>query len=255
MARIRYIKPEFFEDEVMAILPERVQLLYIGLWCHMDRDGVVEYSPAVLKSKIFPHTDISKDQFSALIEVLIREKRLRRVEHGGKTYLHCVKFPVHQLIHKNERPKYRIPREILESTVSVPYKDGNGTVIDQKELERELVIGIGMGAGKDAVRIRPATASAGPDRLPIRPDNLEHLKEILGTEYLVDLGAIYQDDAYLKTELGHLYLHFKTEPKKSRKTPTGWRKTVTSWMKRGWNTHLNSLPGQRGRSHGRAVNV
>lgn len=255
MARIRYIKPEFFEDEVMAILPDRVQLLYIGLWCHMDRDGVVEYSPAVLKSKIFPHTDISKDQFAALIEVLVREKRLRRISHNGKTYLHCVKFGVHQLIHKNERPKYRIPKDLLESTVSVPYKDGTSTVLDRKELERELVIGIGMGEGKDASSICPGTAAAGPDQLhPIRPSDIEHLKQIVGTEYLIKLGETYPDELYLKTELKKFHLHFSNEPKKGRKTPRGWRTALTGWMARGWDRYLNSLPGHKF-NHGRAANV
>jgi len=134
MARIRYIKPEFFEDEILAVLPERVQLLFIGLWCHMDRDGVVKYSPAVLKGKIFPHTDIPKDQFESMIEALIREKRIHKFEYEGKTYLHCVNFSKHQMVNKNERPKYKIPKAILESTVVVQYKYSSATEQVSKEL-------------------------------------------------------------------------------------------------------------------------
>ena len=57
MARIRYVKPDFFEDEDISNLARDVRLFYVGLWCQLDRQGLVEERVKFLKKEIFPYDD------------------------------------------------------------------------------------------------------------------------------------------------------------------------------------------------------
>ena len=52
MARIRSLKPEFFKDEDLALLPFEARILYSGLWCYADREGRLEDRPKYLKADI-----------------------------------------------------------------------------------------------------------------------------------------------------------------------------------------------------------
>ena len=54
MARIRTIKPEFWEDEKLVMLPLGCRLFFIGTWNFADDLGVLRYNPVLLKSRIFP---------------------------------------------------------------------------------------------------------------------------------------------------------------------------------------------------------
>ena len=51
MARIRTIKPQFWDDLKIGRLSRDARLLYIGLWNFADDLGVVIADPVWLKSK------------------------------------------------------------------------------------------------------------------------------------------------------------------------------------------------------------
>ena len=57
MARIRTIKPEFWEDEKLAKLPVHARLLFIGTWNFADDNGALLANPVLMKSHIFPYED------------------------------------------------------------------------------------------------------------------------------------------------------------------------------------------------------
>lgn len=68
MARIRTIKPEFWTDEKIVLLPFEARLLFIALWNFADDEGYLVYSPERLKMQIFPNDfDLQMD---ALIDLL-----------------------------------------------------------------------------------------------------------------------------------------------------------------------------------------
>ncbi len=46
MARARNIKPGFFDNEILGELPALTRLLFIGLWCLADREGVYRTAPS-----------------------------------------------------------------------------------------------------------------------------------------------------------------------------------------------------------------
>lgn len=115
MARIRYIKPEFFEDPMMGDLSPTTRLFYIGLWCHLDRNGVVENSSRIFKSKIFAFDqNVSCKDCADMVLELCQHGLLFQFEYQGKKYLYCPGFSKQQNFHIHERPRFNIPIEFLK---------------------------------------------------------------------------------------------------------------------------------------------
>lgn len=99
MARTRNIKPGFFLNDVLGECHPLGRLLFAGLWCQADRNGVVEYRPRRIKAEILPFDD-------ADIEALVVELEARgfvvRFAANGSTWLRVVKFREHQTPHPRE---------------------------------------------------------------------------------------------------------------------------------------------------------
>ena len=99
MARIRTIKPQFWEDTDLAELPFLTRLFYIGVWNFMDRNGVCEANPRILKRNIFPYDDVD---VPAVLAELISAGFLISFRVGEKEYIKCPAFTKHQHIRKDE---------------------------------------------------------------------------------------------------------------------------------------------------------
>lgn len=93
----------------------------------------------------------------------------------------------------------------------------------------------------------PLKKRAAPSK-PISPKNLENLFEIVGKEFLDELHELYPDEKYLTNESRKLFMYFRDNPKKNLKTPAGWRRTIQSWMGRGWDRYVNGLPVNKRRA-------
>ncbi|MGZ3694110.1 MAG: hypothetical protein ACXWQO_07910 [Bdellovibrionota bacterium] len=121
MARIRYIKPDFFEDTDIAELSIEARLLYIGLWTLMDRGGFFPFEPRLIKKNIFGYDDkITAIRVSHLLAELVTRKFLYIIAHDGKEYLFCPSLKDHQKFHKDEKPKYVIPQQITDDALAAP---------------------------------------------------------------------------------------------------------------------------------------
>jgi hypothetical protein len=107
MARIRYLKPDFFKDEDVAGLEYWVRLLFQGLWGIADRAGRLEDRPSRIKAELFPY-DSSVDVEQGL-QILGRSKCssrrpfIIRYEADGQKYIQIVKWHKHQKPHHTER--------------------------------------------------------------------------------------------------------------------------------------------------------
>jgi len=144
MARIRYLKPEFFEDEDIASLPYWVRLLFQGLWVLADKEGRLEDRPSRIHIKIFPYEpkiDIEKG-----LEILTRPKKysprpfIIRYQVNGERYIQIVNWKKHQRPHHTEK----------ESEIPEPQEDtkNNGYLTVKERLSNgECQEGIGMGKG------------------------------------------------------------------------------------------------------------
>lgn len=106
MARIRTIKPEFFDDEHLCELPFEARLCFIGLWTQADKAGRMEDRPKRLKARIFPFDDVDMD---SLLSALHREGFIVRYEVDGRAFL-AVK---HTSWSKHQRPRQDEPESTL----------------------------------------------------------------------------------------------------------------------------------------------
>jgi hypothetical protein len=117
--RIRTIKPEFFEDELLSDLEvsnpgQYIMLTYAGLWGMSDRNGTFEWSPRVLHVHILP---LIAYDFDETLRILEASKRIRRFVVDGKMYGHILTFKKHQRINgkeAQENSKYPISTAFLE---------------------------------------------------------------------------------------------------------------------------------------------
>ncbi len=73
MARIRTIKPEFWQNETLAKLPAETRLLAIALLNHSDDHGYFQASPQLVRAACFPFSEDS----------VIVQRGLRELSNAG----------------------------------------------------------------------------------------------------------------------------------------------------------------------------
>ena len=99
MARIRYIKPEFFSDEDLAELKFETRLTFAGLWCFADRLGRLEDRPKFLKAMIFPYDNVDMEK---QLQALSAKPFIQRYEVEGKKFIQIINWEKHQKPHHTE---------------------------------------------------------------------------------------------------------------------------------------------------------
>jgi len=114
MARIRSIKPEFFESEDVAALSFRERVLWIGLWVHCDNYGRCKDNVRLVKKNVFPLDQVSLAEVEQDLVSLAGHGRIVRYEVDGKGYLAVVNWDRHQHIARPGLPKYPAPPPAVE---------------------------------------------------------------------------------------------------------------------------------------------
>ena len=139
MARIRTIKPEFWEDEKLAKLPVHARLLFIGTWNFADDNGALLANPVLMKSHIFPYEDIGISTISEWIDMLVENGMLIRTTYNGKDYLVIRKFLIHQKINRKSI-RINIPLPVVLQVIN-EYNKTHGVLTESSLQEREQGIG------------------------------------------------------------------------------------------------------------------
>jgi 5-methylcytosine-specific restriction endonuclease McrA len=113
MARIRNIKPEFFDDEDLARTSRGARLLFVGLWVLADREGRFGWRPAWIKMHVFPYDqDLAVEP---LLEELVAGEFIVRYAVNGRIYGHVPTWRRHQIPGRDEPPS-EIPEPTGELT-------------------------------------------------------------------------------------------------------------------------------------------
>lgn len=115
MARKRSLQPGYVESAAIEKLSFTARYLDQNLWCHLDGNGMIEESPSLIKSKVFPRDDMASSQVTVLLQELIRGGRLFSLEVDGKRWLYRKDFRKEQRIYSDEQRKTLVNREILDS--------------------------------------------------------------------------------------------------------------------------------------------
>jgi hypothetical protein len=234
VARIRYLKPGFFDDTELAELSRDARMLYAGLWCYSDRDGISEDDPKLIKRNIFPYDDdLTIKAITALLDEIVLGGFLRRFTYDGKKYFYCPTLSKHQNFHKDEKARFHIPIDVVRACMQhgasaavascqpPASTTGNG----------ELVTGNWNGDGElqkraDTVQVsvreipRDSTPSSSPPKtemgiiypgqiITINPNPDPFVGNEVLTEFFSDLPPttyptwvkIYKDEKWLRQEL------------------------------------------------------
>ncbi|MCW2545407.1 MAG: hypothetical protein JWM40_2959 [Frankiales bacterium] len=111
MARIRSIKPEFWEDDVVGSLTPLARLLFIGSWNAADDEGLLRWTPDFLNASFFMYDALSNKRVQQLMNELV-ENGLVFPYSGGKTQqrlAYVVNFRRHQKINRAQPGKFPPP--------------------------------------------------------------------------------------------------------------------------------------------------
>lgn len=115
MARIRTVKPSFWKNEDLALLPAFARLLFIGLWNLADCEGRLEDRPRRIKAEILPYDDVNVD---FLLDQLAESKFIiRYLDREERSVIQVINFKKHQRITGKEAAD--------ESAFSAPENQGN----------------------------------------------------------------------------------------------------------------------------------
>ena len=100
LARIRNIKPEFFDDPEVGTLSMAARVFFIGLLTQADRRGRLADSPARLKTRIMPFDDVD---VVLLLDELQKVDMIRRYSDDKRHHLIWIRsFEKHQRPHPRE---------------------------------------------------------------------------------------------------------------------------------------------------------
>ncbi len=97
--RSRNIKPGLFRNDVLADCSFPARLLFIGLWCHADREGRFEWREKRIWAEILPYDRVN---IGKLLEELLVAGFIRKYQVGGVAYGWVVHFRDHQNPHPHE---------------------------------------------------------------------------------------------------------------------------------------------------------
>jgi len=176
MPRIRTIKPGFFTDEKVALLPFPVRLLFIGLWCLADDEGRMKYRPGRIRNELFPEDEVDID---ALVKMLVDQSMVALYEVDGDIFLAVIKFSEHQRIsHPTPSTLPPLPEDsgVLAKTPECSRKNS---------LEGKGREGEGKGGGKERIG-RKETKKKYAERISLTESEYKKLIERFGKKNALD---------------------------------------------------------------------
>ena len=186
MARIRTIKPEFWEDEKIGNLPIPCRLFFIGCWNFADDFGVIKNNPVLLKSQIFPYDEnLRVSEIRKWIDALVDARMLIPIILDGEdnrpaeeSYYLIRTFRSHQVLDKRYEKSFiskdktfvkslidtvlkRTPRQHVVDTTST-HSDNvvNTTQEMEMEMDKEKPTNVGK---KKSERFIPPTIEEARD--------------------------------------------------------------------------------------------
>lgn len=168
MARMRYVKPEFWTDSTLVRCSRDARLLYIGTWNFaMCEEGHLEDDPLRLKLQIFPLDDVD---VAALLTELIDKGRIIREAYGDDTYLRIPHLRDHQKTDARWTPRCPACKAASPSDVAPASTNPAETLPNSAELATGGDRRGGEGIGEESAPSAPAADdTTATRRKPERP--------------------------------------------------------------------------------------
>jgi hypothetical protein len=196
VARMRYLKPEFWTDsKVVGIKDPWARLFFQGMWNFAICDaGHLEDDALALKLKILPAESVDADQL--LADVLESGMVDRRRLPDGRPYLHVRNLPVHQKVDTRWSPRCPYCSEINSPNPSETLGSSGELSDSHQDSGKEGIGGEGRGVGEErkekeisseSADADPDTASESDSGEPPRED-VERLCRLL-VELMIENGS------------------------------------------------------------------
>lgn len=130
MARIRTIKPEFWTDDLLGSLSRDARLLFVATWNMADDEGLLRWSPPIIKGAAFPFDDDITVQTVQALMAELEEAGIIFAYKGGRSQQalgYVVNFHKHQKINRPS-PSRLPPPPLNDQKVRAMYAGRDGGV-------------------------------------------------------------------------------------------------------------------------------
>lgn len=171
MARIRTIKPSFFQSDDVSALPLRARLTWIGLWTHCDDAGRTKDHARLIKAAIWPLDNVSLSDIEEDLETLADQGRIVRYEVDGQRYLEITNWRAHQAIQKPTPSRIPAPSNVSRNGAGHLPEESDSTTSGKGREGRGRE---GKGNAREAEPDLPAAEPATPEPPSKCPDH-KHL--------------------------------------------------------------------------------
>lgn len=247
MARIRSLKPEFWDDRKLARSTSRdARMLYMGMWNQSDEHGRLNGDAAWLKGRVFPfEDDISADTVLTLLQELEQAERILSYEVDGDPFIYLPKLPKHQRLEPSKvesrlpEPPSRVEQSAPDlpphADKSAPRADEPAQGADESAL---LYVAGSMEQGAGSRDARAPTTARGtriPDAWTPDPKLVDEMR----SEGIPDEVA--------RRELPKFRDYWDSQPgAKGRKT--NWSATWRNWLRRSMENEPRTSNGKNPQS-------
>lgn len=103
MARIRTIKPTFWEDEKIGALSPHARLLFIGSWNLADDEGRLRWTPEYLNVSLFMYDGLSSKRVAALMAEIEAQGLVLAYKAAGRDLGQITRWSKHQRINRPQQ--------------------------------------------------------------------------------------------------------------------------------------------------------
>lgn len=170
--RIRSIKPEWLEDEKIALASLEARVLSVALLLIADDHGNGRAHPRILTAKVFPLGDVSVTE-RALRE-LVDLRFIRLYVADDQQYFSIRRWKEHQRVDKPGKPRVPLPPESASTSQEIPANPREeilGSTGHQESLAPDQEHrSVGSGAGAERLARESPRASPEPEPEP-EPDD------------------------------------------------------------------------------------
>ena len=142
MARIRTIKPKFWDDRKIGKLSRDARLLYMGIWTFSDDMGVCIADATWLKSKVFPYDQIQAQQVGKWIGELVANGVVKIIEFNGEEFIYTPTFGQDQIINRPNTDDLNIPKGLIindNGTITEQSVINHGTITEQSVINHGTI--------------------------------------------------------------------------------------------------------------------
>lgn len=243
MARIRSIKPEFWDDRKLAKRTSRdARLLYIALWNMADEHARLNGDPRWIRGQVFSYEeDLDDDAVAGMLAELASTGVVTAYEDDGDPYLYLPNLARHQRLEPKVASKLPAPppqasdqpeppdpdQPASRADKSAPDADSSEHDADKKSLlyvAGSMEHGAGsMGAARGQDRAAPAPPRDGLCELPRDFAITGALRRWANAEY---------PGLDLDEETAQFCRHFWAEGRRKKNWVEAWRKWIADSHKR-----------------------